>query len=183
MKQLHALSCLPPTPRVPTHASLPQTHTHILNCFHSSLPSSFPRVCLCVCFTLLCCSFPRSSPCFDVAGSWNFQPHSPRHQKFIEPGKQTCEAARRDSGPLTLPLFLSPIFCPLSSSSRPISLIFLSLFHLTFHLLPFFLPPPSLFLSPFSSLSPPLSLWQFSLIATARCLFLSLPLPPSLVAV
>lgn len=134
-----------------------------------------------------CCSFLRSSPCFDVAGSWNFQPHNPRHQKFIEAGKQTCEAVRRGSGPPTLPLFLSPIFCLLSSSSRPISLIFLSRSHLTFHLLPFFPPPFLTFSLSFQlSITPSVIVAIFShrgRRATARSPFLFLPLPPSLVAV
>lgn len=178
-----AVTCPQLSHPVHTHASLPQ---HILNCFHSPLPSFFPPVCLCVCFTLLCCSFPHSSPCFDMAGSWNFQPHNPRHQKFIEPGKQTCEAARRDSGPPTLPLFLSPIFCPLSSFPRPISLFmlpsrppspYLSIAsHFIFYL--FFFPSP--FLSAFSSLSPPLSLWQFSPIAAGKRLLSSPALSSSL---
>lgn len=141
-----AATCPQLSPHVHTHASLPQ---HILNSFHSSLPSFFfPRVCLRVCFTLLCCSFPHSSPCFDMAGRWNFQPHNPRHQKFIEPGKQTRGAVRRDSGPPTLSFFLSPIFCPLSSFPRPISLFMLSSLpsspHLTSHFifyLFFSLPP------------------------------------------
>lgn len=190
-----------------THASLPQ---HILDCFMSHLsflpPFLFLFVCLCVCFTLLCCSFPHSSPCFEMAGSWNFQPHNPRHQKFIEPGKQTCEAARRGGGDTqtlpSLPLFLFLDFCLLSSFPHSISLFILpalplsphlslSLSHLTFHLL-LPLPPPPLH-SPFISLSPPLSFWQFppivagipllSSLTLSSSLFLSLPLPPSLVAV
>lgn len=115
-------------------------------------------------FVSLCCAahFHSSSPFyFDMAGSWNFQPCNPRHQKFIEPGekRKTCEAARRSAGAPTLPslslsLLLSfSVFFHLSPRSISLSLSFFvarssslttspSLSHFAFHLL---LPPPSFF--------------------------------------
>lgn len=179
------------SPPVHTHASLPQ---HILNCFVSRLSFPpvlpFPPVCLCVCFALLCCSFPHSSPCFDMAGSWNFQPHNPRHQKFIEPGKQTCEAARRGGDAPTLPslpLFRSLVFCLLSSSPRSISLFMLPALppsphlSLTSHFISFYVFSFFLLFHSLSSLyHPPLSLWQFSPIVAGMQLLSPLALSSSL---
>lgn len=175
------------------------THSKLL-CLPSFIPPflPFPPVCLCVCFALLCCSFPHSSPCFDMAGSWNFQPHNPRHQKFIEPGKQTCEAARRGGDAPTLPslpLFRSLVFCLLSSFPRSISLFMLPALplSLTSHFISSCVFSFSLLFHSLSSLYHPLChcgnflpSWQAcNCRPPPRSLFLSLPLPlpPSLVAV
>ncbi len=173
-----------------SHTCLITTTNFRLLCLTPFLPLCLPfssclSVCLCACLALLSRSFPHSSPRFDMAGSWNFQSHNPRHQKFIEPGKQTCVAAgrrrRHTNSPIT-PSPLSFVFCLLSSSPRLVSLFMLPALppslhpsHLTFHLLLLFLffPPFSL---PFISLSPPLSLWQFSPIVAGMQL-LSSPSP------
>lgn len=133
MRHRHALTS-------PTRASL-ATHfkSHL-----SFILASFSLLAWCVCFTLLCCSFPHSSPRFDMAASWNFQPYNPRYQKFIEPGHaDVCKALRRSGSTPTLPslpLFLSLVFCLLSSFPRTMSLFMLParslsphFSHLTFH--------------------------------------------------
>ena len=198
-----------------------QSHTYLINTTHFKLlclplfitpvllfpsvclsvcRSVLLSVCLCVCFTSLCCSFPLSPPRFDATGSWNFQPHNPRHQKFIEPGKQTRARGSNDTPTLpSLPLFLSPVPCLLSSFPRSISLslccplsllhhIYLPLSHLTFHLLPPFFSPHLFlfffFFAPFHlSISPSVIVAIFSHRGRHATAVPSLPLPLSLVAV
>ena len=186
-----------------------RSHTYLITTTHFKLlclpfsiapflpfPPVSPSVCLCVCFTSLCCSFPLSPPRFDAVGSWNFQPHNPRHQKFIEPGKQTCARGGSDTPTLpSLPLFLSLVPCLLLSFSRSISLslccplsllhhISLSLSHLTFHLLLPFFSPHLFFFAPFHlSISPSVTVAIFSHRGRHATAVPSLPLPPYLVAV
>lgn len=70
---------------------------HLLFFIPPFLP--FPPVCLKVC---------RAAH-FHTADSWSFQPRNPHHQKFIAPGKQTCEAIWL---PLSFSGFLSPFIFP-----------------------------------------------------------------------
>lgn len=132
------------------------SHLPVLTLFLPPLPAF-----LYVCFTLLCRSFPLSSPCFDMAGSWNTLPHNLHHQKFIEPGKET---RRRRT------IFFYPTFAPSLSLCR---LVFIP-----YHSFPLLHPPP-FFNTAFISLSPSLSLWQFSPTVAGMQLLSSLtsPLP------
>lgn len=107
------------SPPLHTHASLPQ---HILKCVFHSPFLRFPPPCrLCLFRFAVPLISTLSPPCFDIAASWNFQPRNPCHQKFIEPGEQTCEATRRGSGTH------SPITPSLSFSRFLSSFIFASL--------------------------------------------------------